>query len=143
MKWYSFVSCLLAAGSLVVFPELSLAHGGGGFGGGGGGGHGFGGGGFGGHGFSRSFAGVSGRGFGSAVRGTRGFADRGVFGRDEIAISAIAGFVILIEAFSILASLALATHTMTRITIHMITRITIHMMTCLTIHIRTTATTLI
>jgi hypothetical protein len=91
MKWFSFVSCFLAAGSLVVFPELSLAHGGGGFGGGGGGGHGFGGGGFGGHGFgrggfgghgfSRSFASVSVRGFGSGPRGARGFADRGFVGR--------------------------------------------------------------
>ena len=39
MKLYYFVSCIVAAGSLVVFPELSLAHGGGdgGHGGGGGG----------------------------------------------------------------------------------------------------------
>jgi len=29
MKLYYFVSCILAAGSLVVFPELSPAHGGG------------------------------------------------------------------------------------------------------------------
>src|SRR5258707_5731012 len=53
MKLYYFVSCILAAGALLVFPELSLARGGGGGGhgfGGGGGGHGFGGGG-GGHGF--------------------------------------------------------------------------------------------
>jgi hypothetical protein len=26
MKWHSFVSCILAAGSLVVFPKLSLAY---------------------------------------------------------------------------------------------------------------------
>jgi hypothetical protein len=96
MKLYYFVSCILAAGSLVVFPELSLAHGGGGHGGGGGGGghgfggggfggHGFGGGGFGGHGFGRggfgaSGAGFSGRGFGSGFSGTRGFAGRGFSG---------------------------------------------------------------
>jgi hypothetical protein len=50
MKLYDFVS-IVAAGSLLLFPELSPAHGGGGGGhGGGGGGHGFGGGG-GGHGF--------------------------------------------------------------------------------------------
>jgi hypothetical protein len=42
MKLHSFVSCILAACSLVVFPELSQGHGGGGGGsgsGGGGGGH--------------------------------------------------------------------------------------------------------
>jgi Putative peptidoglycan binding domain len=105
MKLHSFVSCILAAGSLVVFPALSLAHGGGGghgFGRGGGGhgfgrggfsghgfrgegfsGRGFGRGGFGGHGFNTSFADVSGRGFGSGFRGARGFADRGVFGRGD------------------------------------------------------------
>src|ERR1700746_3336009 len=47
MRWQYGLSCVLAAVSLLVFPELSLAHGGGGGGhggGGGGGGHGFGGG---------------------------------------------------------------------------------------------------
>ena len=90
MKLYSVASCILAASSLVVFPELSLAHGGGGggHGGGGGGGHGFGGQGFGGHGFGRggfgaSGAGVSGRGFGSGFRGSRGFAGRGFSGRGD------------------------------------------------------------
>jgi putative peptidoglycan binding protein len=77
MKLHSFVSCILAACSLVVFPELSQGHGGGG------GGHGGGGGSFGGHGFGRSLAGVSGRGFGSGFRGARGFADRGFFGRGD------------------------------------------------------------
>ena len=75
MKLYYFVRCIVAAGSLVVFPELSLVHGGGG------GGHGGGGGGFGGHGFGTSGAGFSGRGFGSGFSGTRGFGGRGFSGR--------------------------------------------------------------
>jgi Putative peptidoglycan binding domain len=72
MKWYSFVGCLLAAGSLVFFPELSLARGGGGFGGGG---HGFGRGGFVGRRFGdRGFRGRRFRGF------DRGFFDFGFSG---------------------------------------------------------------
>ena len=98
MKWYSFVSCFLAAGSLVVFPDLSLAHGGGGggghgFGGGGFGGHSFGGGGSGGHAFGRS--GFGGHGFGRSFggfRGTRAFAERGVFSRVGRARFADRGF---------------------------------------------------
>jgi Putative peptidoglycan binding domain len=95
MKWQYRLSCVLAAGLLLVFPELGLAHGGGGGGhggGGGGGGHGFGGGGFGGHGFGRggfgghgfrsSFAGLSGRGLRPGFSGTR-FADRGFFDRGD------------------------------------------------------------
>ena len=77
MKLYYLVSCLLAAGLLVVFPELSLAHGGGG------GGHGGGGRGFGRGGFGASGAGFSGRGFGSGFNGTRGFAGRGFSGRGD------------------------------------------------------------
>jgi hypothetical protein len=129
--------------------------GGGGHGFGGGGGHGFEGGdfngrgfgrgGFGGHGFSTSFADVSGRGFGSGFRGgvdlrTEGFlvgettvASVIVVSVDEIAISATAGFAILMGTFSILASMALDTH----ITIH---TITIHTITHITIHILLTAT---
>src|ERR1700724_2890432 len=78
MKLYYLVSCLLAAGLLVVFPELSLAHGGGGGGHGGGGrggGHGFGGGGFGGHGFG----GGGGPGFGGGGFGGRGFGAGGLW----------------------------------------------------------------
>jgi hypothetical protein len=93
MKWQYCWSCILAAGLLLVFPELGLAHGGGGGGhGGGGGGHGFGGGGFGrhgfaggfgGHGFRSSFAGPGGRGFRPGFSGARGFADRGFFDRGD------------------------------------------------------------
>lgn len=68
---------MIAAGSLVVFPELSLAHGGGG------GGHGFGGGGFSGHGFGSSTARFSGRRFGPGFSGTYGFSDRNFFGRAD------------------------------------------------------------
>jgi NADPH-dependent FMN reductase len=66
--WYLF-GCLLAAGSLLVFPELGLAHGGGG------GGHGFGGGG-GGRGFGGFSRVVGGRGFGPGFRGVHGLSDR-------------------------------------------------------------------
>jgi hypothetical protein len=52
--------CLLAAGSLLVFPELGLARGGGG----------------GGHGFGRFSGVVSGRGFGPGFGGARGFSGR-------------------------------------------------------------------
>ena len=98
MRWRYGLSCVLAAGLLLVFPELGLAHGGGGGGRGGGGGghgfvggglggHGFGGGGFGGHGFRASFTGLSGRGRGFFDRGDRGRFDRGVhsgrFDRDD------------------------------------------------------------
>jgi hypothetical protein len=102
MKLYNFVS-IVVAGSLLLFPELSLAHGGGGGGhGGGGGGHGFGGGGgghgfggagfgghgfsargFGGHGFGASGTGVNGRAFGSGFNRTRGFAGRGFSDRTD------------------------------------------------------------
>jgi hypothetical protein len=77
MKWQYRLSCVLAAVLLLVFPELALAHGGGGGGhGGGGGGHGSGRGGFGGHGFRSSFVGLSGRGLHPGFSGTRGFRDR-------------------------------------------------------------------
>jgi hypothetical protein len=100
MKVQYFFGCVLAAGSLVLFPELSLAHGGGGghgFGGGGGG-HGFGGGGFSGHGFGRggfgrggfgahgfgaSGAGFSRRGFSPGFSGAHGFSGRGFSGRGD------------------------------------------------------------
>jgi Putative peptidoglycan binding domain len=93
MRWRYGLSCVLAAGLLLVLPELALAHGGGGGGhgggggggghGGGGGGHGFGRGGFGGHGFRSSFAGLSGRGLRPGFSGPRGFADRGFFDRGD------------------------------------------------------------
>ena len=95
MRWQYGLSCVLAAGLLLVFPELALAHGGGGGGhggGGGGGGHGFGGGGgghgsgrggFGGHGFRSSFVGPSGRGLRPGFSGTRGFAGRAFFDRGD------------------------------------------------------------
>jgi hypothetical protein len=94
MKWQYFFGCILGAASLAVWPEISLAHGGGGGGGGhggGGGGHGFGGEG-GGHAFAsgggHAFGGFTGRGFRPGFSETRGFAtgrfsgrgDRGRFG---------------------------------------------------------------
>ena len=95
MKWQYRWSCILAAGSLLVFPGLGFAHGGGGGGhgggGGGGGGHGSGGGGFGGHGsggrgfgshgFRSPFAGVNGRGVHPGFNGTGRFTDRGFVDR--------------------------------------------------------------
>src|ERR1700693_3544135 len=89
MKFYYFLVGILATASWAVWPEIGLAHGGGG----GGGGHGFGGGG-GGHAFFRggghAFGGFTGR---SGFSGTRVFAtgrgdhgrfgDRGFRGRDR------------------------------------------------------------
>ena len=99
MKLQYLFGCILAAASLAVWPEIGLAHGGGGHGGGGGG-HGFGGGG-GGHAFvgggGHAFGGFTGRGFSPGFSGTRGFStgrfsgrgdhgrfgDRGFRGRDR------------------------------------------------------------
>src|SRR5580692_3795423 len=80
MKLHYFFGCILAAPSLAVWPEIGLAHGGGGHGGGGGG-HAFVGGG-------HAFGGFTGRGFSPGFSGTRGFstgrfsgrADHGRFG---------------------------------------------------------------
>jgi Putative peptidoglycan binding domain len=100
MKLQYFFGCILGAASLAVWPQIGLAHGGGGGGhGGGGGGHGFGGGG-GGHAFAsggHAFGGFTGRGFRPGFSGMRGFAtgrfsgrgdqgrfgDRGFRGRDR------------------------------------------------------------
>ena len=86
MKLHYFFGCILAAASLAVWPEIGLAHGGGGHGGGGGG-HAFVGGG------GHAFGGFTGRGFNPGFRGTRGFSfvrgdhghfgDRGFRGRDR------------------------------------------------------------
>src|SRR6202011_204666 len=85
MKLHYFFGCILAAASLAVWPEIGLAHGGGGghgFGGGGGG-HAFGGGG--GHGFDggHAFSGFTGRGFSPGFSGTRGFSTGGFSGRGD------------------------------------------------------------
>ncbi len=66
MKLHYFFGCILAAPSLAVWPEIGLAHGGGGHGGGGGG-HAFVGGG------GHAFGGFTGRGFSPGFSGTRGF----------------------------------------------------------------------
>src|ERR1700730_400697 len=74
MKLQYLFGCILAAGSLAVFPDIGVAHGGeGGGDGGGGGGHAFVGGG--GHGFGggHAFGGFTGRGFSPGFSGTRGF----------------------------------------------------------------------
>jgi len=90
MKLHYFFGCILAAASLAVWPEIGLAHGGGGHGGGGGG-HAFVGGG------GHAFGGFTGRGFSPGFSGTRGFStgrfsgrgdhgrfgDRGFRGRDR------------------------------------------------------------
>jgi apolipoprotein D and lipocalin family protein len=91
MKLQYLFGCILAAGSLAVFPDIGVAHGGegGGHGGGAGGGHGLGGG--------HAFGGFTGRGFSPGSSGTRGFStgrssghgdhgrfgDRGFRGRDR------------------------------------------------------------
>lgn len=66
MKLHYFFGCILAAASLALWPEIGLAHGGGGHGGGGGG-HAFVGGG------GHAFGGFTGRGFSPGFSGTRGF----------------------------------------------------------------------
>jgi hypothetical protein len=103
MKLQYFFGCILAAASLAVWPEIGLAHGGGGHGGGGGG-HGFGGGGHafvgGGHGFGgggHALGRFTARRFSPGFSGTREFStgrfsgrgdhgrfgDRGFRGRDR------------------------------------------------------------
>jgi hypothetical protein len=79
MKLQYFFGCILAAASLAVWPEIGLAHGGGGHGGGGGGnafvgggGHGFGG--------AHAFGGFTGR---AGFSGTRGFSTGGFSGRGD------------------------------------------------------------
>jgi hypothetical protein len=79
MNFEYFLGCILVAASMAVWPEIGLAHGGGGGGrgghGGGRGGHGFGGAG-GGHAFvggGHEFGGFTDRGFSPGFRGTRGF----------------------------------------------------------------------
>ena len=91
MKLQYLVGCILAAGSLAVFPDIGVAHGGGGGSHGGGAGGGHGGAGFsGGHGFG---AGGGGHVFmGSGVSGTRGFSRRGSFGRGDRAHFGDRGF---------------------------------------------------
>ena len=74
MKLHYFFGCILAAPSLAVWPEIGLAHGGGGHGGGGGG-HAFVGGG------GHAFGGFTGRGFSPGFSGTRGFSTGRFSGR--------------------------------------------------------------
>src|ERR1700745_3563287 len=76
MKLHYFFGCILAAASLAVWPELGLAHGGGGHGGGGGG-HAFVGGG------GHAFGGFTGRGFSPGFSGTRGFSTGRFSGRGD------------------------------------------------------------
>ena len=102
MKMQYFLGCMIAAGSLVIVPELSLAHGGGGGGrGGGGGGHGFGGGGFSRHGFGASAAAFSGRGFSPGLAGRMDFRIA-IFSGGVIAVSMDATAVFAIVASAIL-----------------------------------------
>src|SRR5580704_13728049 len=76
MKLHYFFGCILAAPSLTVWPEIGLAHGGGGHGGGGGG-HAFVGGG------GHAFGGFTGRGFSPGFSGTRGFSTGRFSGRED------------------------------------------------------------
>src|ERR1700745_1689784 len=76
MKLHYFFGCILAAASLAVWPELGLAHGGGGHGGGGGG-HAFVGGG------GHAFGGFTGRGFSPGFSGMRGFSTSRFYGRGD------------------------------------------------------------
>src|SRR6266446_2601502 len=76
MKLHYFFGCILAAPSLAVWPEIGLAHGGGGHGGGGGG-HPFVGGG------GHAFRGFTGRGFRPGFSGTRGFSTGRFSGRGD------------------------------------------------------------
>ena len=77
MKKHYFLGCTVAAGSLLMFPDLSLAHGGGGAG------HGFSGGGMSAHGFGAPAAGFSGRGLVRDSAGIRAFAKRNFYGRGD------------------------------------------------------------
>src|SRR5579864_7235872 len=75
MKLQYFFGCIFAAASLAVWPEIGLAHGGGGHGfGGRGGGHAFVGGG------GHAFGGFTGR---PGFSGTRGFSTGGFSGRGD------------------------------------------------------------
>jgi hypothetical protein len=76
MKLHYFFGCILAAPSLAVWPEIGLAHGGGGHSGGGGG-HAFVGGG------GHAFGGFTGRGFSPGFSGTRGFSTGRFSGRGD------------------------------------------------------------
>src|SRR4030088_1194695 len=75
MKLQYLFGCILAAGSLAVFPDIGVAHGGegGGYGGGAGGGQGLGGG--------HAFGGFTGRGFSPGFSETRGFSTGRFSGR--------------------------------------------------------------
>jgi len=74
MKLHYFFGCILAVASLAVWPEIGLAHGGGGYAGGGGG-HAFVGG------DRHAFGGFTGRGFSPGFSGTRGFSTGRFSGR--------------------------------------------------------------
>ena len=81
MKLQNFFGYILAAASLAVWPEIGLAHGGGGHGfGGGGGGHAFVGGDGHGLGGGHAFGGFTGR---PGFSGTRGFSTGGFSGRGD------------------------------------------------------------
>jgi len=86
MKLRYFFGRILAAPSLAVWPEIGLAHGGGGHGGGGGG-HAFVGGG------GHAFGGFTGRGFSPGFSGTRGFSTGRFSGRGDRGRWNLNGFI--------------------------------------------------